>query len=179
MLGLLLLFLLLPILGIVSLIIYYDNGRPILFRQKRVGLNNTHFWVYKFRTMKNGMPDIPTHLVTSPHLLYTKSGPVLRKWSIDELPQILNIILGEMAFVGPRPALHNQDDLINLRTKFGVHLLKPGVTGWAQVNGRDELSIPEKVEYDRYYLNNASRLLDIKILILTIMRVFGAQGVSH
>ncbi len=179
LLGLILLIVLSPLLIIVSAIIILDDGFPILFKQKRVGVNNTLFEVYKFRTMKKGVPDIPTHLVESPELLYTKSGPLFRKLSIDELPQLLNIILGEMVFVGPRPALYNQADLIELRTKVGVHKLIPGVTGWAQINGRDELSIPEKVSYDEYYLNNNSVYLDTKILIMTILNVLRMQSVSH
>ena len=114
--------------------------------------------------MKKDTPDIPTHLVDDPSSLFTKSGPFLRKFSFDELPQLFNILKGDMCFIGPRPALYNQDDLIALRTKTGVQTLMPGVTGWAQVNGRDELSIPEKVKMDEYYLNNKSLWFDIKIL---------------
>lgn len=177
--GLILFILLTPIFLIVSLIIYIDDGFPALYKQKRIGINNSRFWVYKFRTMKKGVPDIPTHLVENSQPLYTRSGPLLRKFSIDELPQLINIIKGEMIFVGPRPALHNQDDLADLRTKAGVHKLMPGLTGWAQINGRDELSIPEKVEHETYYLENKSMLLDIKILILTILKVVKPQDVSH
>ena len=129
--------------------------------------------------MKKNIPDIPTHLVKNPQQFYTRSGPFLRKFSIDELPQLINIIKGDMVFVGPRPALHNQVDLAELRTKVGVHKLIPGVTGWAQINGRDELSIPKKVEFDKYYLENKSIFLDIKILILTVLKVVKLQGVSH
>ena len=125
------------------------------------------------------MPDIPTHLLEEPKAYYTKAGRILRKYSIDELPQYFNIIRGDMVFVGPRPALHNQKDLVDLRTKVGVHKLMPGVTGWAQVNGRDELSIQEKVKCDAFYLANKSIILDIKILVMTINRVFKAYGISH
>ena len=155
-----------------------DDGFPIFFRQKRIGINNSKFTVFKFRTMKKGIPEIPTHLVNDPQRFYTRSGPLLRKLSIDELPQLINIIKGDMVFVGPRPALHNQDDLVELRTRVGIHELMPGVTGWAQVNGRDELSIPDKVKMDKYYLKNRNAMLDIKILFLTILKVFKSEGVN-
>jgi O-antigen biosynthesis protein WbqP len=129
--------------------------------------------------MKKGIPEIPTHLVKDPQHFYTRSGPFIRKLSIDELPQLINIIKGNMVFVGPRPALHNQNDLTELRTRVDVHKLMPGVTGWAQVNGRDELSIPVKVQFDEYYLKNRSWLLDLKIVFLTLLRVLGMKGVSH
>jgi len=129
--------------------------------------------------MKNGIPDIPTHLVLSPNLSYTKSGPLLRRLSIDELPQLINIIFGEMVFIGPRPALHNQSDLIELRSNVGVHKLIPGVTGWAQINGRDKMSIVDKVKYDEYYLLNQSFYLDLKIMFMTVFKVFRMHGVSH
>ena len=176
--GLLLIILLSPLFLIVSLIIYIDDGFPALYKQKRIGINNSKFKVFKFRTMKKGIPEIPTHLVNDPQRFYTRSGPWLRKLSLDELPQLINIIKGVMVFVGPRPALHNQDDLVELRTKVGVHELMPGVTGWAQVNGRDELSIPDKVKMDEYYLNNRNAMLDIKILLLTILKVFKSEGVN-
>jgi len=168
-----------PILFIVAIAIMIDDGFPILFRQKRIGINNQKFEIYKFRTMKRDIPEIPTHLVKNPQSFYTRSGPWLRKFSIDEFPQLINIIKGEMVFVGPRPALHNQDDLVELRTRIGVHELMPGVTGWAQVNGRDELSIPEKVQFDEYYLKNKSWLFDIKIVFITLLKVIGMQNVSH
>ena len=177
--GLLLFILLSPLFLIVSLIIYIDDGFPVLYRQERIGINNSKFEVFKFRTMKIGIPEIPTHLVKDPQQFYTRSGPWLRKFSLDELPQFINIIKGDMVFVGPRPALHNQDDLVELRTKFGVHELIPGVTGWAQVNGRDELSIPIKVQFDEYYLKNRSWFLDLKIVFLTLLRVLGMKDVSH
>jgi O-antigen biosynthesis protein WbqP len=129
--------------------------------------------------MKKNIPDIPTHLVENPERLYTRCGSLFRKFSIDELPQLINIYKGEMSFIGPRPALYNQDDLAEHRTKAGVHTLMPGVTGWAQVNGRDELSIPDKVKMDMYYLENKSFWLDIKILFLTVLKVFKAEGVSR
>ena len=177
--SLILLICLFPLFIIVALIIILDDGFPILFEQKRVGLNNTHFWIYKFRTMKKNTPDIATHLVKDGDSLYTSIGPFLRKFSLDELPQLLNILKGDMIFIGPRPALYNQDDLIALRTQAGVHSLMPGVTGWAQVNGRDELSISDKVKMDEYYLKNKSLWLNIKILFMTIFKVFKMEGVSN
>ena len=128
--------------------------------------------------MKKDTPDIATHLVNDSDSLYTAIGPFLRKYSIDELPQLINIVKGDMIFIGARPALYNQDDLIELRTQTGVHTLMPGVSGWAQVNGRDELSIQEKVKMDVYYLKNKSLWLDIKILFMTIFKVFKTEGVK-
>ena len=168
-----------PLLIIIALAIILDNGFPIFFRQRRIGINNDEFSIYKFRTMKKETPDIPTHLVKEAEDYNTIIGPILRKLSIDELPQLINIIKGEMVFVGPRPALHNQDDLKTLRTEKGLHKLKPGVTGWAQVNGRDELRIPEKVKMDEYYLQNKSFWLNIKILFMTGVQVIFHKGVSH
>ena len=164
---------------IVAIAIIIDDGLPMFFKQKRVGLNNVHFWIYKFRTMKKDAPDIATHLVKDGTSLYTSIGPFLRMFSFDELPQLINILKGDMIFIGPRPALYNQDDLIELRTQTGVHTLMPGVSGWAQVNGRDELSIPEKVKMDEYYLKNKSLLLNIKILFMTVFKVFKTEGVSN
>ena len=160
-------------------LIFFDDGFPIFFRQKRVGKNNKLFFIYKFRTMKLDTPDIATHLLKDGVSKYTFFGPFLRKYSLDELPQLFNLIKGDMAFIGPRPALYNQKDLIQLRTKVGVDKLLPGVTGWAQINGRDELSIEEKVEMDFFYLNNKSMLLDMKILFLTFIKVFKAEGVEN
>ena len=177
--GLFLFILLSPFFLIVALIIFIDDGLPAFYKQKRIGKNNAKFTVFKFRTMKKDIPEIPTHLVKDPQQFYTRSGPFLRKLSIDELPQLINIIKGDMVFVGPRPALHNQDDLVELRTRVGVHELMPGVTGWAQVNGRDELSIPVKVQFDEYYLRNRSWFFDLKIIFLTIFRVLGMKGVLH
>jgi len=177
--SILLLICLFPIFVIITLAIIIDDGFPILFRQKRVGQNNSLFWIYKFRTMKKDAPDIATHLVKDGTSLYTSIGPFLRKFSFDELPQLINILKGDMIFIGPRPALYNQDDLIELRTQAGVQTLMPGVTGWAQVNGRDELSIPDKVKMDEYYLKNQSLWLNIKILFKTVIKVFKMEGVSH
>ena len=174
-----LLTLLSPIFFIFFIIIMIDDGFPIFFRQKRIGQNNTLFWIYKFRTMKKNTPDIPTHLLQESDLLFTRLGKHLRKFSIDELPQLINIIKGDMAFIGPRPALYNQTDLIQLRKKVNAHTLLPGVTGWAQVNGRDDLSIDQKVRMDKYYLNNKSLVLNIKILFLTVIKVLFRAGITH
>ena len=174
-----LLTLLSPILILVAIAIVLNNGFPILFKQKRVGKNNAHFWIYKFRTMKRDTPDIATHLLEDSASFYTSIGLFLRKFSLDELPQLFNIVKGDMIFIGPRPALYNQDDLIELRTHAGVHLLMPGLTGWAQVNGRDELSIKKKVEMDEFYLKNKSLWLDMKILFTTVFRVLKMDGVSN
>ena len=177
--AVLLLIVLSPIFIITILLILIGDGFPVFYRQKRVGKNNIHFSIFKFRTMKNDLPDIPTHQVKNPQLLYTKTGPMLRKLSLDELPQLFNIIKGDMVFIGPRPALYNQDDLIKLRTNADIHQLAPGITGWAQVNGRDDLSIPQKVNYDIYYLNNRSLFLNLKIIVLTAFKVLSVKGVSH
>ena len=168
-----------PILILIAIAIMLNSGFPILFKQKRVGQNNAYFWIYKFRTMKRNTPNIATHLFEDSTSFYTSIGLFLRKFSLDELPQLFNILKGDMIFIGPRPALYNQDDLIKLRTQVGVHLLMPGLTGWAQVNGRDELSIKKKVKMDEYYFKNKSLLLDIKILFMTVFKVFKMDGVSH
>ena len=135
--------------------------------------------MYKFRTMRIDTPQVATHLMTDPKQYLTPIGQFLRKSSLDELPQLFNILKGDMSFVGPRPALFNQDDLVALRTEKGVDSLVPGLTGWAQINGRDELPIPVKVEFDAYYLRNRSFLLDIKILFLTFVKVVRREGVDH
>jgi O-antigen biosynthesis protein WbqP len=135
--------------------------------------------MYKFRTMKTGTPPVATHLLARPERHLTPIGDVLRKTSLDELPQLFNILKGDMSFVGPRPALFNQYDLIDLRTERGIHELMPGLTGWAQINGRDELPIPVKVSYDEYYLKHQSLVLDIKILFATAAKVIKREGVHH
>ena len=175
--SLLLLIIFSPIILLTSIAIFLNDGYPIFFRQKRVGRNNTHFFIYKFRTMKRNTPDIPTHLLKAKSV-YISIGPFLRKYSIDELPQLLNIIKGDMRFIGPRPALHNQNDLIQLRNKKRIQSLTPGITGWAQVNGRDELSLIEKVKMDQFYLLNKSFYFDLKIIYLTILKVLTAEGVQ-
>jgi O-antigen biosynthesis protein WbqP len=150
-----------------------------LYTSDRVGINNSIFKMYKFRTMKVDTPLIATHLMVSPGKYLTPVGEFLRKSSLDELPQLFNILKGDMSFVGPRPALFNQYDLIDLRTQKKIHSLMPGLTGWAQINGRDELPIPVKVGFDEYYYKNRSFSLDIKILCITFYKVIGSEGVDH
>jgi O-antigen biosynthesis protein WbqP len=170
---------LLPIMGLIGLLIKFTSKGPMLYWSDRIGRNNKTFRMPKFRTMKMGTPAVATHLLTDAERYITPVGSLLRKTSLDELPQLFSVIAGHMSFVGPRPALFNQDDLVALRTEWGVHALVPGVTGWAQVNGRDELPIPVKVEYDAEYLRRRSLAFDLKILLLTAIRVLRGEGVSH
>jgi len=170
--------LLLPVL-IVSLLVKLTSKGPVLYWSDRVGENNTIFKMPKFRSMVVDTPAVATHLLTDPKSFLTPVGDFLRKSSLDELPQLWSIIKGDMSFVGPRPALFNQDDLITLRTEKGVHALVPGLTGWAQINGRDELPIPQKVDLDVEYLHHQSLWLDIKIIWLTLIKVIKKDGVSH
>lgn len=168
---------LLPILILISLIIKMTSKGPILFTQRRVGKNNREFKIYKFRTMRTDTPDVATHLLKDPEQYITGIGKLLRKTSLDELPQLFNIAKGEMSVVGPRPALYNQDDLITLRTEKGVQRLVPGLTGWAQVNGRDELPIPQKVELDEEYIKIKGFWIDLKIIFLTAYKVVKSDGI--
>lgn len=169
-----------PFFIVIGLLIYIDDGSPIFFKQKRVGVNYTFFNLYKFRTMKKDTPNVATHLLTNPEQYVLKIGGVLRKLSLDELPNLINIIKGDMVFVGPRPALYNQDDLMALRIVHGVDHLKPGLTGWAQINGRDEITLEEKVALEKEYLNKKSFSFDVKIFIMTFFSAFfKPQGVSH
>jgi O-antigen biosynthesis protein WbqP len=177
--AVLLLLLLLPLYLLIVVWIFIEDGFPTLFKQKRVGKDYTYFKIYKFRTMKKGTPNVATHLLGNPDQYLLKSGRLLRKLSLDELPNLINIIKGEMVFVGPRPALYNQDDLMQLRVAAGVVRLKPGITGWAQINGRDEISIQKKVELEVEYLQRKSVLFDLKIMLLTFTNVLGSKGVSH
>ncbi|MDP3946436.1 MAG: sugar transferase [Lutibacter sp.] len=179
LLSLIMLLLLSPIFLMVALLIFFEDGFPVFFKQNRVGVNYTFFNIYKFRSMKKNTPNVATHLLTNPEQYVLKIGRILRKLSFDELPNLINIVKGEMVFVGPRPALYNQDDLMALRVAAGVHKLKPGITGWAQINGRDELSLEDKVDYEKEYLERKSFLFDLKILVLTFMRVLGSKGVTH
>jgi len=179
LLSLLMLLLLSPLFLMVALIIFFEDGFPVFFKQNRVGVNYTFFNIYKFRSMKKNTPNVATHLLTNPEQYVLKIGRILRKLSFDELPNLINIVKGEMVFVGPRPALYNQDDLMALRVAAGVHKLKPGITGWAQINGRDELSLEDKVAYEKEYLDRKSFLFDLKILVLTFTRVLGSKGVTH
>ena len=168
-----------PIFLILSLTIFFENGLPIIFSQKRVGINYSFFNIYKFRSMKKDTPNIATHLLENPDQYLLKIGKFIRKISLDELPNLLNIIKGEMVFVGPRPALYNQDDLMLLRVATGVDKLKPGITGWAQINGRDEISIEKKVQLEQEYLSKKSLLFDLEIMIKTFTNVLFSKGVSH
>jgi O-antigen biosynthesis protein WbqP len=173
-----LLFLSFPMILIASLVKITSIG-PVFYWSDRVGRNNRIFKMPKFRTMRTDTPVIATHLLNNPDQWLTPIGKFLRKSSLDELPQLISILQGTMSFVGPRPALFNQKDLIELRTKKGVHILLPGLTGWAQINGRDELPIPIKVELDEYYLNNKSIALDLWIIFFTIVKVIKREGVIH
>lgn len=163
---------------IFSLIIKMEDPGPAIFTQKRVGINKTHFNIYKFRSMKMSTPhDMPTHLLDDPDQYILKCGKWMRKFSIDELPQLFNILKGDMAIIGPRPALWNQFDLIEERDKYNANDVRPGLTGWAQINGRDELEIPEKAKLDGYYAKNISFVFDIKCFVMTIGKVFKHEGV--
>jgi len=160
----------LPI-AIISVLVKLTSKGPVLHWSKRIGRNNRIFWMPKFRTMRTDTPQVATHLLTDSARWITPVGRILRKTSLDELPQIWNILTGEMAVVGPRPALFNQDDLVSLRTERGVHTVRPGLTGYAQVNGRDNLSISQKAELDAWYCQNRSLWLDIAILFQTVFKV--------
>lgn len=171
-----LLVLLLP-MGLIALAIKFDSDGPILFKQKRIGAGKTHFYILKFRTMYADTPkDVPTAELSDPHKWITKIGRILRKTSLDELPQLFNILRGEMSIIGPRPALWNQFDLIEERDKYGANDVRPGLTGWAQVNGRDELEIEEKSRLDGEYVQNISLSFDFKCFIRTIKSVLKSEG---
>ncbi len=168
-----------PLFIVVALLIVIDDGFPIFFTQKRVGIDYTFFKMYKFRTMKKNTPNVATHLLEDSDTYILKIGKILRKLSFDELPNLINILKGEMVFVGPRPALYNQDDLMDLRIKAKVDKLKPGLTGWAQINGRDEISIEEKVTLEKEYLEKKSFLFDVEIFFKTFFSAFLSKGVKH
>jgi O-antigen biosynthesis protein WbqP len=179
LLALILLLLLSPLFLLVAVSIFIEDGIPVFFKQKRVGVNYTFFYIYKFRSMKKHTPNVATHLLDNPEQYLLTIGKILRKLSFDELPNLLNIIKGDMVFVGPRPALYNQDDLMALRIAAGVDKLKPGITGWAQINGRDEISLEEKVKFEKEYLLRKSFWFDIKIMVLTFTNVLFSKDVSH
>ena len=167
-----------PLFLILIIWIKLDSKGPVLFKQKRVGIHKTHFNILKFRTMKIDTPkDTPTHLLKNPEQYITRAGKFLRKTSLDELPQIINIIKGDMAIVGPRPALWNQYDLIEERDKYGANDIRPGLTGWAQVNGRDELEIPVKAALDGEYVKKMGIGMDIKCVFKTVIQIFTHEGV--
>ncbi len=167
-----------PLFLVIVIFIKLDSKGPILFKQKRIGRNKKHFYILKFRTMRIDTPkDTPTHMLENPQQWITKVGEFLRKTSLDELPQIINILKGDMSIIGPRPALWNQYDLAEERDKYDVHKMYPGLTGYAQINGRDELPIPEKAKLDGYYVKHMSLWLDIKIFFGTIISIFKSDGV--
>jgi O-antigen biosynthesis protein WbqP len=167
-----------PVL-LVALLVKLTSPGPVLYWSDRVGRGNRIFRMPKFRSMRTDTPVVATHLLDEPERYLTPIGSFLRRSSLDELPQLWCVLKGEMSLVGPRPALFNQHDLVALRTERGVHVLQPGLTGWAQVNGRDELPIPVKVEFDAWYLQHRSLALDLRILLLTVLKVLGQHGVAH
>ena len=177
--SLLIFLLLIPLFLVVAIVIFLDDGLPIFFKQKRVGKNKVFFNIFKFRTMKKDTADIATHLIENQNDQILKSGHFLRKYSIDELPQLFNILLGHINFIGPRPALFNQYDLVEMRDKYGINEIKPGITGWAQVNGRDSLSLQDKVMLDKYYIENKNVFLNIKIIYKTIFKVISAKDIKN
>ena len=177
--SLFLLIILCPFLVFIASLILLTSPGPVIFQSQRVGYGNRLFSMWKFRTMRTNTPQLATHLLKNPQSFITPIGRFLRRTSLDELPQLWNVLRGDMSFVGPRPALFNQEDLVTLRTEHRVHLLRPGITGWAQVNGRDELPIALKVELDVFYLHHRSLIFDTKILGMTLFKVFKSEGVSH
>jgi len=178
-LSLLLLIVLSPLFLIISILIIINDNFPVFYSQHRSGLHSRVFSIYKFRTMKKDTPELATHLLQNPNSYILTIGKILRKFSLDELPNLFNILKGDMVFVGPRPALHNQYDLIEMRKKDGIDKVKPGITGWAQVNGRDELTIEEKIKFDKEYIARKSFFFDLKILFLTIYNVLLRNGIKH
>ena len=174
---------LLPVFLVLSIAIFIDDPGPILFKQKRIGKDKKTFWLHKFRSMKVKTPDVPTHLLRNPEQYITRVGKFIRKFSLDELPQIFDILFGKMTIVGPRPALWNQDDLIEERDKYNANSVKPGLTGWAQINGRDELEISVKAKLDGEYVKNLSKgkfkgfMIDVKCFFGTFISVIKRDGV--
>ena len=168
-----------PLFLVVSLAIFLEDGVPVFFVQKRVGKDYSFFPLYKFRTMKKNTPNVATHLLENPQQYLLGLGGLLRKLSLDELPNLINIVKGNMNFIGPRPALYNQDDLMALRVAAKVHTQMPGITGWAQINGRDTISLKEKVALEVYYRENQSLALDSKIIWRTFFKVAGDASVTH
>jgi O-antigen biosynthesis protein WbqP len=166
-------------IALVALAVKLTSPGPVLYWSDRVGRHNRIFRMPKFRSMRVDTPVVATHLLESPQRWLTPVGGFLRKTSLDELPQLWSILVGDMSIVGPRPALHNQHDLVELRTRHGVHVLRPGLTGWAQINGRDEIPIPEKVALDAWYLEHRSVPLDLRIILRTAVKVVRTEGVAH
>lgn len=174
-----LLLILLPLLLALALLIRSTSKGPALYWSDRVGKNNRVFRMPKFRSMRIDTPQVATHLLSNPLVYLTPVGSFLRRTSLDELPQLWSILVGDLSFVGPRPALFNQDDLVALRTERGIHILVPGLTGWAQVNGRDELPIPVKVQFDYEYLQRRSFKFDLQIIGMTVVKVIRGEGIQH
>lgn len=168
-----------PIILIICFVIKLTSPGPVFFKQRRIGKDNKEFNILKFRTMRIDTPNIATHLLQNPDKWITPIGKFLRKTSLDELPQLINIIKGDMSIVGPRPALYNQYDLKDMRTEVGVHKLIPGLTGWAQINGRDELELKDKVALDKEYLDKQNFIFDIKIIFMTVFSVLKSDGVQE
>ena len=177
--ALLLFIIFIPIYFLTGLIIIFDSGFPILIKQKRNGMNNIPFDMFKFRTMVKNTPTVATKDLNNPIKSITRTGRLLRKLSVDEIPQLYNIIKGDMNFIGPRPVILNEKNLLALRTREGLHKYKPGVTGYAQINGRDLIDYNTKVEYDKYYFNNKSFALKVKIIFFTIINVFVQKDITH
>lgn len=177
--AVLLLLVFLPLLLTLALLIKATSRGPASYWSDRVGRNNQIFRMPKFRSMRIDTPQLPTHLLSDPQIYLTPIGSFLRRTSLDELPQLFSILIGDLSFVGPRPALFNQDDLISLRTERGIHVLVPGLTGWAQVNGRDELPIPVKVQFDSEYLQRRSLMFDLQIIGITVFKVVRGEGIKH
>lgn len=171
-------FILLPVFLIIAIMIKIDSHGPVFFCQRRIGKNDKEFLMYKFRTMAVGTPEVATDKLLNSNFYITKIGYYLRKYSLDELPQILNILLGQMSIVGPRPALYNQYELRSMRNELGINSINPGLTGWAQINGRDDISEDKKVELDLFYLKNQSMVFDLKIILLTVFSLSDGTGIT-
>ena len=167
------------VMSLIIIIYFLTNNKKIIYKSKRVGFNNKIFLMYKFRTMRSGTPQVATHLLKKSDLYITSIGYWLRRSSLDEIPQIINVIKGDMSIIGPRPALYNQYNLIKLGNKFKIQDMYPGITGWAQINGRDNLSVLKKVRLDNFYKKNKSLYLDLKILFFTVINVFFSKGLKH
>ncbi len=177
--SLLLIIILSPVFLLISLIVLIDAGTPVIFRQYRVGKNNKLFYIYKFRTMRRGVKNVATAELKNPEKYITKSGKILRKTSLDELPQLFNVLIGDMSFVGPRPLIPEEKEIRELRKKYNVYTVRPGITGWAQINGRDSLDIEEKALFDKEYIDKQSIGFDIKILFRTVFVVLKRENISE
>jgi O-antigen biosynthesis protein WbqP len=167
-----------PVLLVTAFFISIESKGPVLFKQRRIGINNTEFIIYKFRSMRISTPEVATDKLADSQSYITRVGFYIRKYSIDELPQLINIFLGDMSIVGPRPALYNQYDLRELRNQLGISKIKPGLTGWAQINGRNEIPLQQKIELDLYYLKNQSFWLDLYIIYRTVFSIYAGDGVT-